>query len=357
MSLYVDIKKKFKDFSLEVSFSNDNGTLGILGASGSGKSMTLKCIAGLTSPDEGIIRLGDRVLFDSAAKIDLKPQQRNVGYLFQSYALFPNMTVRKNIEIAYGGPKENIDKAVDELLQRYELTDLADRYPVQISGGQQQRTALARIFAYEPELILLDEPFSALDTYLRENMQAELKRIIKSYNGDVVMVTHSRDEAYKICDNLVILEDGQPVTKGKTQDIFTNPRNVASARITGCKNISEIIKTGETTFIAKDWGIELDAETTILDNHTHIGIRAHDFFSVDETNEEKKSINVFDIRVDHEIVGMFEKNVIFCAKNPVEYSGEKIKIGPIWWITDTGADVENIAFLSVEPNKILLLEE
>ena len=356
MSLYVDIKKRYKDFTLEVAFTNELGTLGLLGASGSGKSMTLKCIAGLISPDEGVIRIGDRVLYDSSAKIDVKPRLRNVGYLFQNYALFPNMTVKKNIEIAYRGKPEGRDKIVNEMLARYELEELKDRYPVNISGGQQQRAALARIFAYEPEMILLDEPFSALDTFLRENMQADLRRIISSYNGDVVMVTHSRDEAYNICDHLVILESGSPVADGGTVEVFKDPGNVGAAKITGCKNITKITVTGETTFIADSWGIELDAGVKIMPEHTHVGIRAHDFFPVDAETAAQGTKNTFKVTQEDIIKGPFENIIVYHADLP-EGSSSELKTRPIWWKISSENDGSNVDYLSVDPKDILLLAD
>ncbi|MDR1797805.1 MAG: ATP-binding cassette domain-containing protein [Clostridiales Family XIII bacterium] len=354
MSLYVDIRKKYKNFQLDVAFETQPGeTLALLGASGSGKSMTLKCIAGLVSPDEGVIRVNGRTLFDSSARIDLVPQARNVGYLFQNYALFPNMTVWQNIAIAWRPPAgagrlKRRDAlamraaAVDALLARYELSALAGQYPVQLSGGQQQRAALARIYAYEPEALLLDEPFSALDTFLRENMQAELKRNIRGYPGDVVLVTHSRDEAYKIAGRLVILDEGIPVAEGPTKEIFEDPKAAQAARITGCKNISPIRKTGPSTCFAEDWGIELDAGREVLEGHRYAGIRAHDFVP-------EEGPNSFEIEIDDVVEGPFEKNVILRAKG---------QGGPgcrLWWIVDRGASVENVTLLSVRPESILLL--
>ena len=355
MSLYVDIKKKYKGFTLEVSFSNlGGGSLGILGASGSGKSMTLKCIAGLETPDEGIIRVGDRVLFDSKAKIDIKPQHRNVGYLFQNYALFPNMTVRNNINIAYRGDKENLSKTVDGLLALYGLSELADRYPVHLSGGQQQRAALARIFAYKPEVLLLDEPFSALDTFLRESMQVELKRIIKSYEGDVVMVTHSRDEVYKICERLMILDNGESAAFGDTQEIFSSPGNVRSARITGCKNISHIKKTGEKSFYATDWGFELKTAIPVDDSFTHAGIRAHDFSIIGdpETSQEE---NIISIKIDETIEGIFEKSIVFRSEYNNASSGIEKDSSHLWWICNRFKPTTDVKYLSVEKEHILLL--
>ena len=349
MSLKVDIKKKYKGFTLESYLSSDEGTIALLGASGSGKSLTLKCIAGLISPDEGRIEVDGRVLFDSASRIDLRPQERGIGYLFQNYALFPNMTVRQNIEVAYrtgaqaNGKQDDRDKEIEGLLSRYQINDLIDRYPVQLSGGEQQRVALARIFACKPRALLLDEPFSALDTFLRESMQADLKRIIREYSGSVVLVTHSRDEAYKIADELVILDKGNPVAAGSVKEVFKNPGNVRAARITGCKNLSAIEKIGEKKFFAKDWGIELETAEPIGDNHHHAGIRAHDLKPVNE-----QAINSFSVDIIDEIDGPFEKDLIV---------GVKGREGTLWWIANREADVSDIKELSIAPESILLLEE
>ena len=166
--LKVDIQKELKEFDLEVDFELKKGCLGILGPSGCGKSMTLKSVAGIVDPDNGVVSLkadGETVYFDSSKKINLKPQKRNVGYLFQNYALFPNMTVEENVGI---GLPEKDEKRVSEMIKRFHLEGLEKRYPRQLSGGQQQRVALARIMAYRPDVILLDEPFSAMDTFLKE---------------------------------------------------------------------------------------------------------------------------------------------------------------------------------------------
>jgi len=342
MGLIVDIRKKYKGFELEVAFSSEDETLAILGASGSGKSMTLKCIAGLISPDEGKIVSDGRVLFDSGAKIDLKPQERDVGYLFQSYALFPNMTVRQNISIAYGGKPETRETDIDALMSKYEISELAGRYPVQLSGGQQQRAALARIFAYGPRLLLLDEPFSALDAYLRENMQAEFKRMIREYDGSVVFVTHSRDEAYKLADSLVVLDEGRPAATGNLREVFSNPGNARAARITGCKNISAIEKTGDRSIYAKDWGIELITAEPVQENHAFAGIRAHGIVT-----DKKTEVNTFTIDIIDEIDGPFDKDIIFCAEG---------KKGTLWWIVGKDFDALSVCKLSIDPKSIMLLE-
>ena len=275
MALEVSIKKKFKGFSLDVSFLHEGRCMGILGASGCGKSMTLKCIAGIEKPDEGRIVLDNKVFFDSSLKIDQKPQQRKIGYLFQNYALFPNMTVSENIGIGIRLPREEKMTSIRGYLERFQLKGLEHRYPFELSGGQQQRVALARILAYYPDLILLDEPFAALDSSLRDALQRELLNILEDYKGDVIIVSHSRDEIYKFSDRLSIMASGKQLLNGNTKDIFLKPIHMEAARLTGCKNISAIKKTGDYELIALDWDIKLKTSVLIEDQIRYVGIRAH----------------------------------------------------------------------------------
>ena len=210
MSLEVNITKKLDGFTLHANFAARSTATAILGASGCGKSMTLRCIAGIVKPDAGRIVLDGRVLFDSAQHIDLPPQQRGVGLLFQNYALFPNMTVEQNVLC---GLKAEKDKAARkarcaEMLQAMRLESLAKRYPAQLSGGQQQRTALARILVGRPKILMLDEPFSALDSYLREEMEGEVGSLLAGFGGTALLVTHNRDEAYRLCRDMIVMDGG-----------------------------------------------------------------------------------------------------------------------------------------------------
>ena len=279
MSLYVDIKKDLGGFRLSVKFEAKDGVMGILGPSGCGKSMTLRCIAGVERPDEGRIVLDGVTLFDSEQRINLKPQQRRVGYLFQNYALFPNMTVRQNILC---GAKWEKDKAKrEELLARYielmQLSGLEGHYPAQLSGGQQQRVALARILVNQPKLLMLDEPFSALDTHLREKLLVEMKGILERFGGVSIAVTHSRDEAYDLCDTIALMEDGRIHTLKPTKELFADPGTKAGASMTGCKNFSRARKIGEYEVEALDWGVGFTTAKPVRDDVAYIGIRAHYF--------------------------------------------------------------------------------
>ena len=207
--LEVQIYKKLAEFDLDVSFQVNNNILGLMGASGSGKSMTLKCIAGIETPDHGRIVLNNRVLFDSEKKINVPIQKRNVGYMFQSYALFPNMNVYENISVGLKARKvKDVDIVVQKVMQQFRIRELASRYPKQLSGGQRQRVALARLIAYEPELLLLDEPFSALDEDLKEDLLSELKSELQ-ISKPVIFVSHNKEEVNELCDLKYKIKKGE----------------------------------------------------------------------------------------------------------------------------------------------------
>jgi len=345
MGLLVDIKKKLKGFNLEVAFETYGQYLGILGASGSGKSMTLKCIAGIETPDEGRIVLNGKVLFDSGKKINLKPQERNVGYLFQNYALFPHLTVEENIGIGLSLPKRERDHSVYEMIRSFHLEGLEKKYPNQLSGGQQQRVALARSIVYKPDALLLDEPFSALDSHLKDQLQSEVLELLKLYNGEVLMVTHSRDEAYRMCKNLFIIDRGKSVMFGDTKEIFEQPRLLAAARLTGCKNITECEVLSPHSIRAMDWDIILETKKTVPENTKYVGIRAHEFEMVDADTDENEK-NKFKCRISNIVEDVFEYNIFL--ENKILYKVMKGK-----W--DSRKDKENL-YLRVPEDSILFLE-
>ena len=230
MALYVDIEKRLGTFDLKMKFEMQNEVLALLGASGSGKSMTLKCIAGIERPDKGRIVLDDHVLFDSERHINLKPQKRSVGYLFQQYALFPNMSVYQNIACGIKGSvkrgsvndsgKEGRNKMIRDIIDMMHLNGLEEKKPRQISGGEQQRVALARILVNSPDALLLDEPFSALDASLRKNLVRETYKLMKDYGKSVIFVTHDQKEAFRLSESVALLEKGSIVRTGTRDEIF-----------------------------------------------------------------------------------------------------------------------------------------
>ena len=277
MSIYVDIEKKLGSFHLKVKFEAGNETLALLGASGCGKSMTLKCIAGIEKPDRGRIVVDDVVLFDSEKKIDLPPQHRQTGLMFQNYALFPNMTVSQNIQC--GANREPDTKKREDLvvsvMERFGLTHLAKYFPHQLSGGQQQRVALARILVSNPRILLLDEPFSALDSHLRFKLEQEVRQVIRQFEKTVLLVSHDRDEVFRMSDQIAIMDSGEIQTMGTKSEVFQNPRTRKAAILTGCKNISDVEHLESGDIRATDWDISLVAGR-VPEGATAVGIRMHD---------------------------------------------------------------------------------
>lgn len=318
--LVVNIKKRWSNFSLEASFSVSGGYLGLLGASGSGKSMTLKCIAGVLVPDEGSIVSNGRTLFDSAKGVNLPPQKRNIGYLFQSYALFPHLTVMENI--CLGLNQANQEKALktSDILQVFHLEGLEQKYPDKLSGGQQQRVALARSIIYQPDVLLLDEPFSALDTHLRDLLQIELMELLRLYTGEVLLVTHSRDEVYRICKNLVVMVDGKSVLSGNTQQIFQNPQWVSVAQLTGCKNISPCEILADYKLRALAWDLTLETDIKIPNQTKFVGIRAHDLYPL-VLDHQISTPNIMPCVINQVVEDLFEHNVLL--HNGIHYKVKK----------------------------------
>ena len=323
MSLEVNITKKLDGFTLHVNFAARSTATAILGASGCGKSMTLRCIAGIVKPDAGRIVLDGRVLFDSAQHIDLPPQQRGVGLLFQNYALFPNMTVEQNVLC---GLKAEKDKAARkarcaEMLQAMRLESLAKRYPAQLSGGQQQRTALARILVGRPKILMLDEPFSALDSYLRE-------------------------EAYRLCRDMIVMDGGQVLRTGGTKEVFADPQSTTAARLTGCKNILSCTRVDAHTVRLTGWDAPLHLAAEVPETCTAVGIRAHDFAPC-----APAAPNALPVQLNSTSENPFDWNLIFTAPDGTTR---------LWWKVSktnlTAASPETPAFLGTAPQNIMLLE-
>ncbi len=285
LGLFVDIKKQLPGFLLEVCFSTNDQPLGLLGASGAGKSMILRCIAGIETPTSGRIVLNGRVLFDSDLKINLPARTRRIGFLFQNYALFPHLTVASNI--AFGSKRKNTTNRplIEAQLAAMQLQGLSNRYPHQLSGGQQQRVALARALFNQPEALLLDEPFSALDTHLRSQMEQQLISSLATYQGVSLFVTHNLEEAYRVCNDLLVMVKGQVKAYGDKHDIFERPTTKVIAELTGCKNFSHAIVKTEDQVEAIDWGCTLQVIAPIPDLISHIGIRAHHLIFTDSPNE------------------------------------------------------------------------
>jgi molybdate transport system ATP-binding protein len=220
------------DFSLNVDMQINQGQfVALFGPSGVGKTTLLRCLAGLDNPDQGKLIMEGKPWFDSSAHINLPPQQRYVGYMFQDYALFPNMTVRGNLEFATrkGGDKNRIN----ELLEMMDLGELQHRKPETLSGGQKQRVALARALASEPRLLLLDEPFSALDAAMRTRLQDEILRLQRHFGLTTIIVSHDVSEVYKLADTVLVMESGKVTAQGKPAEVFSAGQTSGKFRFTG----------------------------------------------------------------------------------------------------------------------------
>ena len=264
------------------------------------------------------------------------------------------MTVEKNIGCGFRGKKGERDRKVAEYIRRYHLEGLEKRYPHQLSGGQQQRAALARMMIGEPDVILLDEPFSALDSYLKDVLQRDMKEFLKDYKGDMVLVTHSREEAFQFCRELTLLKDGRILVSGETKSIFDEPGSVEAARLTGCKNITEIQRLDSHHIYAKDWKMTLRTEKEVLPCHTHAAVRGH--WLVEEKcipsyiNREE---NIFSVETVEEAETPFEEQYLIRCQGEAEAS-------PIWLMrAKKGTDSHEKSVpcrVYFPPEKIMLLQ-
>lgn len=349
MAIEVRIHREFDDFKLDVQFQSESRRIGILGASGCGKSLTLKSIAGIERPETGKIESAGKVFFDSAKKIWMPPQERNVGYLFQNYALFPTMTVEKNIGIALRCGKKEKEKKVRDMIERFSLQGLEKKLPGQLSGGQQQRTALARIMIYEPDMILLDEPFSALDSYLKEQTQRECLELLQDYPGTVILVSHSRDEIYRFSEEVLVMDGGKAVIQKTVKELFEHPQKVAAAKLTGCKNIEEIVwKDGKHLYVP-GWDMVIPDGMGNVGGAQAIGIRAHEFTTERTESDGELVFPVYKPEVKEDL---FEYHVQFFAseraKTPVVWKVSK----KLWDVGEKGVP----KWLHLKREHILFLE-
>ena len=317
MSLTVDIEKRFKGFTLRMAFEAGNETLALLGASGCGKSMTLRCVAGVERLDRGRIILDGETLFDSEKQINVSPQERRVGMMFQHYALFPQMTVLQNVRC---GARRTLkgarqEKAALDALAAFDLTDFKDRLPHQLSGGQQQRVALARMLVSEPCILLLDEPFSALDSHLRFRMEQEIRSVIRGFGKTVLLVSHDRDEVFRMADRVAIVNNGRVERIGSRDRVFSDPGTRSGCVLTGCKNVSAIRRMDDHHALALDWGIPL--ALPLKEGTDALGIRMH---SVQPGDGE----NAYRCRVVEVIENPFSITVML---RPLEAKDPSIPIG------------------------------
>lgn len=345
MSLSVHIEKQLGSFRLKSDLETDGGTTGLLGPSGCGKSFTLKCIAGIEKPDKGRIILNGVTLFDSERHINLPPQKRRVGYLFQNYALFPNMTVRQNILCGMKGEHDKMRQGteLERIVSLLQLEGLENHRPAQLSGGQAQRAALARILVGNPEILMLDEPFSALDSHLRGKLQIEMKELLSKFDKDVLLVTHSRDEAYHLCDKIAVMDSGRLNGSRPTKELFADPGSIQAALLTGCKNLARAEKAGEYEVKVPDWGITLKTDKPVKDGVVAVAVRAHYFQPNCPQNREE--VLYFD-----EMEEPFEWIIQF------RFTSQAADTEPIWWRIPKDRRPQTFPqYLGLAPANVLVL--
>lgn len=311
MSLSVSIKKSFPAFTLDVDIEAGNETIGWLGESGCGKSLTMRCIAGIETPDEGKIVVNGKTFFEREAgkrpTVNLSPQERKTALLFQNYMLFPNLTVAENVAAGIDRklPKEERNAQVDAELKRFGLDGFGKRYPSQLSGGQQQRVALARMLAAKPDILMLDEPFSALDAHLKGVLEQNLAGLFETFHGTILYVSHDIDEALRFCDRIAVIEKGHVMEVSTGNNLVNNPQSAASIRLSGCKNTTPAHRIDDRRVFLPAWGIEVDTDKPAPENLTYMGVRA---FFLERAEEPGR--NTYRVRVVRTSDSRFDRSVL-----------------------------------------------
>ena len=365
MSLSVDITKNFGDFTLEVAFEAEDETLGFLGASGCGKSLTLRCIAGIETPDKGRIVVNDRVFFDSEKKINLTPQQRKTALLFQNYMLFPNLTVAENIAAGIGRevPKAERERIVSGELERFGLRGFGQRFPAQLSGGQQQRVALARMLAARPGILMLDEPFSALDAHLKGVLEQNLVSLFEAFEGTILYVSHDIDESLRFCDRIAVVDNGRIAEIGSGDDLVNRPQSVAGLKLSGCKNATPAEYAGDHRVWLPRWGVEVMTAEAVPRNVMCLGVRASYIEQAEGPGE-----NCYRVRVDRTSDSRFERTALLgfidrddagepavaFADNEMSYLHQHV----FWRVSKRGdalCEVGDELWVCIPPDKVYLV--
>ncbi len=311
MSLSVSIKKSFPAFTLDVDIEAGNETIGWLGESGCGKSLTMRCIAGIETPDEGKIVVNGKTFFEREVgkrpTVNLSPQERKTALLFQNYMLFPNLTVAENVAAGIDRklPKEERNAQVDAELKRFGLDGFGKRYPSQLSGGQQQRVALARMLAAKPDILMLDEPFSALDAHLKGVLEQNLAGLFETFHGTILYVSHDIDEALRFCDRIAVIEKGHVMEVSTGNNLVNNPQSAASIRLSGCKNTTPAHRIDDRRVFLPAWGIEVDTDKPAPENLTYMGVRA---FFLERAKEPGR--NTYRVRVVRTSDSRFDRSVL-----------------------------------------------
>ena len=320
----------------------------LIGPSGAGKSTLLQCIDCLIPPDSGEIWLeGERLEMHDKRKLCAFRAQ--VGMIFQDFNLFDHLTAEENVAIALrkvrGMSRRDAKARALEELGRVGLARRALLYPAQLSGGQAQRVALARMLVSRPKALLLDEPFSAIDSHLRDQLQVDLLALLADFPGDMVIVTHSRDEAYHMCGQIAVMDAGRVLAHGPTKQVFADPRTVQGGRLTGCKNIFPARKVDDHTIFVPDWGVDLHPARMVEDGLVAMGVRAHSF----RPEEVRNPLAVH-------CVGKMEEPFEWIIRMRAE--GQTAGSPDLWWRVSKEIVPETMPTrLGVAPEQVLLFYE
>jgi molybdate transport system ATP-binding protein len=321
-ALVVRVQKRYpteRDFALDVDFSVPTGFTILFGASGSGKTTVLNCIAGLTAPDSGAITLGSRKFFDAQAHMSVPVAQRNVGYVFQDLALFPHLTVQQNV--AYGltrCTRLDRDRRVASILDAFRVRDLAARRPNEISGGERQQIALARSLVTDPCILLLDEPLAALDAPTKARLLDDLRNWNQEHGIPILYVTHSREEVFALGEKVLVLDRGSVVAQGSPHEVMGAPRQETVAQLAGFENIFDATAAEaheeRGTMTCKLGSGQVELETPLIRAHSgsalRIGIRAGDILLAINRPEGLSARNV----LPGKVVSLVRRDVIVVAR-------------------------------------------
>lgn len=304
--LELALDRRFKGFHLQTHLQIGDEIAALYGPSGSGKSLTLLAIAGLIRPASGTIRINGRTVFDGSAGIDLAPHRRHVGLVFQDYALFPHKTVSGNLSfgLAQGTPKNTAVDRVNEMLHLLRLESFAQHYPHQLSGGQRQRVALGRALIGHPEILLLDEPFSALDPAVRETLRRELLQMLADFKGTILLVTHDLQEAYLMASTIAIIDGGKVLQTGNREEVLHQPRTRRVAEHTGAKNILRGVACrdpdGGWDIVWRGHHLRVDGQGPTMAGEVECCIRPEDVRLVWPDRAERRA-NLLRGRIVHEL--------------------------------------------------------
>ena len=348
MELSVDISKREGNFHLDVQLEAGDAPIALLGAAGCGKTLTLRCIAGLEKPDRGRIVLNERVLFDSETGVDLPPQKRRVGLLSRGCALFPHMTVRQNVAAGVWD-QEDRERMTAEKLRQFQLEDAAHLRPAQLTGEQRQRTALARLLASQPRAILLDEPFAGLEAYFRFPLELELADALADFSGPVLWVSHDRGEVYRNCRYVCVLEQGRSQEIATVTGLLSHPGTESAARLSGCRNYADAIPRENAVFLPQ-WGVTLRCAYPLPPFLWRVGIRSR---SVHLATPD--AVNAFSVQVERVIEDVSSTVVLLRPVGAAQDAPPLLmELEKNAWLSNP--DKERLT-VSVGPQDILLLRQ